>query len=145
MNYQKGFTLIELIVVLVIVAIFMAVAIPTYRQYVRQNNESRAIQSIQQISLLLERYKARNFSYLGFNETLNAPQGYALVLTDAQGNSLSGTTTTSTGANWSLIARNTTADVRQASMLMTSTGIRCKNVTFANITKTGCGTGGEAW
>lgn len=141
---HKGFTLIELMVVVVIITLLMAIAIPSYQRYGRQNNENRARQAIEQIALLLERHKARNFSYLGFADTPTAPQGYQLVITDAQGNALSGTTQ-STGATWSLIAINQTGDARQASLLMTNNGVRCKNVTSSNITKTTCGAGGEVW
>lgn len=64
---SKGFTLVELMIVIVIVAIFAAIAIPGYQEYVRRATASQAMQEIQRVAEQLERHKARNFSYLGFN------------------------------------------------------------------------------
>ena len=41
---QKGFTLIELMVVIAIVAVLVTVALPSYREYVKRGNR-RAAQS----------------------------------------------------------------------------------------------------
>ena len=60
---SSGFTLIELMVVVIIVAIFASVAIPSYQQYVRRANASLAEQEMLRFATLLERHKARSFSY----------------------------------------------------------------------------------
>ncbi|SDB99713.1 type IV pilin protein [Acinetobacter boissieri] len=140
---SKGFTLIEMMIVVVIVAILVAVAIPSYQSYVRTVNEGRAIQAMQNESVLLERYKARNFSYINYSSALSGIQGYTFTLTDQAGNTL--TSNNTTGSDWSIIAQNTSADSKQASFLITSNGTRCKNTAFSNISKTDCGTGAETW
>lgn len=141
--YRKGFTLVELMAVVSIVAIFAAVAIPSYQSYARKVKESRVTEALQNESVLLERYKARNFSYINFQQSITNVQGYTLTLTDQAGNAL--TSGNTTGTNWSLVAENTSADVKLASFLITSNGMRCKNTTFVNINKTACGTGAETW
>ena len=66
---SSGFTLIELMVVVVIVAIFAAIAIPSYQEYARRAVASQAQQEVQRLATLLDRRKARNFSYRGFATT----------------------------------------------------------------------------
>lgn len=67
MQIIKGFTLIELMVVVVIVAILAAIALPSYATYVRKNHEKLLVQKMGDIALKLENEKSRNFSYTGFN------------------------------------------------------------------------------
>lgn len=66
-NPKNGFTLVELMVVVVIVAIFAAIAIPSYQAYIRKANLANAQQEMQRIAEQLSRHKARNFSYKGFD------------------------------------------------------------------------------
>lgn len=63
----KGFTLIELMVAIVLMAILVAFALPSYQQYARKNNEKIAEQKLQDISLKLANEKSINFSFNGFH------------------------------------------------------------------------------
>ncbi|QIC66195.1 prepilin-type N-terminal cleavage/methylation domain-containing protein [Acinetobacter schindleri] len=66
---KSGFTLIELMIVIVILAILAAIALPSYAAYVRKNHEKLVLQKISELSLGLEKEKSRNFSYENFSET----------------------------------------------------------------------------
>jgi type IV pilus assembly protein PilE len=143
---KNGFTLIELMVVVVIVAIFVAIAIPSYQAYIRRAETSNAQQELKRIATLLERHKARNFSYKGFDlsaQTLSTPRTYSFDLKDGADTTKLLNATGASGRTWVLKA--TTTDTKNYNYLLTSSGIRCRNLTAANITYTGCGTGGEAW
>lgn len=62
----RGFTLIELMITVMIVAILSAIAIPSYRQYVIKNAEREAQAKMLQIEIELEQWRARALSYQGF-------------------------------------------------------------------------------
>ena len=66
---NKGFTLVELMIVVVIIAIFAAIAIPSYQQFVRRAIASHAEQEMQRLATLLERHKSRNLNYRNFETT----------------------------------------------------------------------------
>lgn len=149
---SSGFTLIELIVVVVIVAIFAAIAIPSYQDYVRRANASQAQQEMMHLSALLERHKARNFSYRGFTPTATVlPVGavndaikYNIMIVDSATNNPLLTVATASGRGWAIRALST--DERNFSYLLTSTGMRCRNKTATNVGFVNCGTvGNEEW
>ena len=83
MKKTHGFTLIELMITVVVVAIIAAIAVPSYQQYIERKDLAIARQEALRIAAELERFKAKNFSYKGFD----ASYLYTYESTDAGGNS----------------------------------------------------------
>jgi len=83
---QRGFTLIELMIVVAIVAILAAIAYPSYQNYVLKTHRADALTALSQNQVILERCYAQNFSYSAACATTTAttsPQGYySLVLSN---------------------------------------------------------------
>ena len=60
---QKGFTLIELMIVVAVVAILAAIAIPSYLDQSRKGRRADAVRAVGDFQLALERYRAENPTY----------------------------------------------------------------------------------
>lgn len=60
---NRGFTLIELMITITVVAILAAIAIPAYKDYVQRARRSDAMASLQEIQLAQAKWRANNPSY----------------------------------------------------------------------------------
>ena len=115
LKQQVGFTLIELMIVIMIVAILAAIAVPSYRQFVVRNAESQVQARMQELDIELNRWRASALTYKGFtpkkvasngdvsyvydetdNKAIYVPKGsdstnfhYKITLVDLEGNTLS--------------------------------------------------------
>lgn len=70
MNRKRGFTLIELMVVVAIIGILSAIAYPAYQEYVRRAQRAEARAQLMEAAQFMERFFTINNSYavdLGLN------------------------------------------------------------------------------
>ncbi|KQY51151.1 type IV pilin protein [Lysobacter sp. Root494] len=63
MRMQRGFTLIELMTVVLVIAVLAAIAIPNYLEQSRKGRRAEAVRAIGEYRLALERWRAENPSY----------------------------------------------------------------------------------
>lgn len=172
---QKGFTLIELMITLAIIAVIAAIAIPSYRQYIIRNAESQAQARLSSLQLELDKWRASTLTYKGFtpkkvdntfgyddgDTVIYAPMGatastakYTITLVNGDGNSLATVPNGDLEAarnstSWVMLAVPTDKAEGASRMLMTSTGQRCKTIddTFcaSDIYACTCTTTEQSW
>ena len=64
-NQQKGFTLVEMMIVVAVIAILSAIAIPAYNDYIRTSRHTEGINEIAAIQLAQEEFFLENNTYFG--------------------------------------------------------------------------------
>ena len=62
-SLQRGFTLIELMIVVAVVGVLALVAVPAYQDTVRKSRRADAISALTRLQLLQERYRGEKVQY----------------------------------------------------------------------------------
>lgn len=62
-SLNRGFTLIELMIVIAVLGIIAAIAIPSFREQVAKSRRSDAVSAVGRTQLAMERWRATNPSY----------------------------------------------------------------------------------
>ena len=84
MQTQRGVTLLELMMVVTVLGILAAIAVPSYRQYLLRANRTDAKTALMQLQAAQEKYYLQNNEYT--NKILDAPpNGLGLTDTTAHG------------------------------------------------------------
>jgi len=65
MTRSRGFTLIELMIAVAIVAILAAIAIPSYSEYIRRSRITEAISALSGMRVKMEQFFQDNRTYVG--------------------------------------------------------------------------------
>lgn len=138
---QAGFTLVELMITLLIIAILAAISFPSYQSYIRRSNEAAARAAILSIAEDLKRWQAKTLSYRGFthksgSNTIYIPAGanatnykYIVTIVDAVDSTTSDLSLeTANGREWRIKAEpNNSSNVMKTAnkYYYNSKGQRC--------------------
>ena len=129
MNRHKGFTLIELMVTVAMVAILASIAIPSYRQYAIRNAESQAQAKMKQLEIELNRWRATALTYKGFLPKKIASDGTTSYGYDETDNKTIYVPANSTAANYQYKIRLVDGDNTANSLVPTASSTLANSLT----------------
>ena len=98
---SAGFTLVELMIVVAIIGILAAIALPSYNRYVRESRRIDGQSALHQLALAQEKYRSTNATYASSVTALGignqSPDGhYTLSVSTATATGFSATATAKT-------------------------------------------------
>lgn len=163
-KFQKniaGFTLLELMIVVMIAAVLAAIAIPSYQAYIAKAHKSKAQSEMLKIAERLENYKGKQLSYAGYipdhqaatKGEINIPYDsgtdfdYQIKLVDINDSSIA-LEDSAIGQGWKMIAvpNQLKGNSLRASqyLLLDSRGLKCMTKDALTVSSTTC-TNWEDW
>ena len=135
MKSQRGFTLIELMIVVGVIAILAMFAIPSYLEYVRKGKRSDGVRAISELQLGLERYRSECPTYV--DSFLTTCPGLAYpVATSSSYYTVTVSGQSTTGYTITAAPKTSFSDSKCASLVMTNVaGVSTPTTTGSNGTE----------
>jgi type IV pilus assembly protein PilE len=100
MKRERGFTLLELMIVVAVVAIIAALAFPSFKEAIHKGHRSEAHQALNDVTLRQEKYRSNNATYGTCDNVVTSCTSFNGGLTyytiAVSGNSATGYTVTAT-------------------------------------------------
>lgn len=145
MGKLRGFTLIELMVAVVVIAIIAAVGFPSYQEYIRRGKRAEGKAHLMRAAQQMERYYSLNNCYPSNTATCGSAASSAAALTAVSVNAHSGDSVASSAYNLTV---TTTPQAYTLTATPTFTDTKCGNLTLSNTgakAKTGTETQQYCW
>jgi type IV pilus assembly protein PilE len=114
---ERGVTLIEVMVVVAIVGLLAAIAIPAYNDYVTRSRRSNAFTALETVRAAQEMYRAENGSY-------------ASAFVSGATTVLAGCSSTMAGSDYTIAVASPTSTTFTATATPTTTGHQSKDYSF---------------
>lgn len=108
-----GFTLIELMIVIVIVGILTTIALPAYQDYARKSRRAEAIALMLDLQLTQEKYRANNISYAPSLAAMGITTSYVTNQVSASYYTISATSATNNTYTITAVAAGNQANDKQ--------------------------------
>ncbi|HEY4371538.1 MAG TPA: type IV pilin protein [Burkholderiales bacterium] len=129
---HRGFTLIELMIVVVVISVLAGIAIPSYSAYVKRGKRAAARTAVQNTAQMQERYFSQNNGYLAVAAGGTPPAGWVNYVGDTYANRYydltvtvgAGTPTTAANFTISAVPANGFTDTPCGTLSLTSAGLQ---------------------
>lgn len=130
---SSGFTLIELMIVVAIVAIISAVAFPSYTDYVKRGNRAEGRAYLMNAAALLERYYSDNNRYATATNTMPANVATAAGATSETGKYTGSMTVATPWQTYTLTATQNFNDTDCGNLTLTQAGVKGRTGTALTV------------
>ena len=81
----RGFTVIEILITVAIIAILVAIALPSYQEYVLRGKITEATSVLSDLRLRAEKFYGDNRTYVGFNQATPGARYFTYACDDGAG------------------------------------------------------------
>jgi type IV pilus assembly protein PilE len=125
MNKQQGVNLIELMIVVVIVSILAAIAIPSYTNHVKKTRRNMAAGCLQAQAQYLERWRTSKMTYAGASEQPCQTEIQPFYTVTVSGITASGFTATA-------VPKGAQANDKCGTLTLDETGLRASSLLSAS-------------